>query len=133
MTPEQLAQSGTEHAHQSAVFAWANFNKVQYPELEHMFAIPNGGSRGDNAKSRAIRGATMKAEGVKSGVPDIMLPVIRRGYCGLFIEMKKIGGTLDKNQKDDWHPFLLKQGYCVTTCWGWTQATEALQWYLGKD
>lgn len=131
MTPEQLARSGSEHAHQTALFAWANFQKVRLPELQHMFAIPNGGPRGDDERSRKIRGANLKAEGVKSGVPDIMLPVVRRGYCGLFIEMKKIGGTLDKAQKDDWHPFLAQQGYCVTTCYGWEQATQALEWYLG--
>lgn len=131
MTPEQLAKNGSEHGHQTALFAWSVLQRVRYPELEHMFAIPNGGSRGDDQRSRTIRGAILKAEGVKSGVPDIMLPVCRRGYCGLFIEMKKIGGQLDKNQKDDWHPFLTKQGYCVTTCYGWQQAVQALEWYLG--
>lgn len=132
MTPEQSASSGTEHGHQVAVFIWAQQNRPQYPDLEHMFAIPNGGSRGDDKRSRMIRGAQLKAEGVKPGVPDIMLPTPRRGYAGLFIEMKKPDGTLDKAQKDDWHPYLMGQHYYVATCYSWQEAVQCLQWYLGE-
>ena len=80
ITPEGLAAAGTEHAHQKAIFCWAanNFNK--WPELQLMFAIPNGGTRGDDKKSRTIRGGKLKAEGVKAGVPDIFLPVPRHKY-----------------------------------------------------
>lgn len=35
------------------------------PELKWLHAIANGGARGDNEKSRAIRGGQLKAEGVK--------------------------------------------------------------------
>lgn len=44
------------------------------PALEWFHAIPNGGSRGDDDKSRKIRGAQLKAEGVRQGVADTFLP-----------------------------------------------------------
>lgn len=113
MTPDQLAKSGTEHAHQVALFAWAavatqhgfNVAKVwadtgildkEYSEakgvscLKWLHAIHNQG-HGD-----AIRGGRAKAEGVRAGIPDIFLPYpakmnIYQNIChhGLYIEMKK--------------------------------------------
>lgn len=96
MTPDQLAKSGTEHAHQRALFAWANMAKrygigvaeldksytdkgyahitlqnLHYPipQLKWLHAIHNQG-HGD-----AIRGSKAKAEGVKAGILDINLPI----------------------------------------------------------
>ena len=64
----------TEHIEQALLFKWATFSSGKYPELEYMFAIPNGGYR------HYRTAADLKSEGVKSGVPDIMLPVARGGY-----------------------------------------------------
>lgn len=87
-------RSGAEHAHQAAIFMWANMavrfgyhvanHKEAYtvqgwalknargdliPKLKWLHAIHNQG-HGD-----AIRGAKAKAEGVKAGVFDMFLPV----------------------------------------------------------
>jgi hypothetical protein len=89
-------KSGKEHAHQAALFMWANMvhrygltaakYKASYekagvaaqyhaahrdtvPQLKWLHAIHNQG-HGD-----AIRGAKAKAEGVKAGVSDLFLPV----------------------------------------------------------
>lgn len=35
----------TEHIEQALLFKWAAFSSGKYPELEYMFAIPNGGYR----------------------------------------------------------------------------------------
>ena len=56
----------SEHAHQVALFDWANLHLGRMPELAAMYAIPNGGAR-----SKATAGK-LKAEGVKAGVPDIV-------------------------------------------------------------
>lgn len=124
MSPEQLAKSGSEHGHQVAVFVWVRANVRKEPLLDWLFAIPNGGQR------NAATAGRLKAEGVKSGVPDLMLPVPRKNYAGLFIEMKKLDGKLDKNQKDVWIPFLTGQHYYVGVCYGWEQAVDCLKWYL---
>lgn len=78
-------RSGSEHAAQTALFGWAAMPDVQikYPELQWMFAIPNGGLRDK------ITASNLKAEGVKEGVSDIFLPVPRGSWAGLFIEMKR--------------------------------------------
>lgn len=129
ITPEQLAKSNTEDAHQMALFCWCNLNLELYPELRWLFAIPNGGLRDK------ITAGKLKATGVKSGVPDICLPVPRRGLHGLFIELKrpksigKAAGSPSDNQID-WKNYLIGNGYTVKVCWGWEEARDFLIWYL---
>jgi len=123
MTPEQLAKAGTEHAHQCAVMCWAANNFTTWPLLKLLFAIPNGGERNPIVAGR------LKAEGVKSGVPDLFLPVARHGFHGLFIEMKKPKGTIGPNQPQ-WEADLKAQGYGHLFSYGWEQAASALEWWL---
>ena len=124
MTPEQLAKANTEHAHQVALMAWCAINFRRLPKLKLLFAIPNGGER------NPIVAARMKAEGVRSGVPDLMLPVARHGMHGLFIEMKKPRtGTVSEKQ-DQWHNDLRGEGFAVAVCYGWQEAVECLErWF----
>lgn len=127
MSPEQIAAAGTEHSHQAALFCWAAQNSDKYPELKWMYAIPNGGQRDMVTASR------LKAEGVKSGVSDVCLPVARDSemgrYHGLYIEMKKPGGRESQNQKD-FGAFLAKQGYFYTMCDHWEEARDTIIAYF---
>lgn len=131
LTPEYLAKTGTEHAEQMALMQWTVLNLKRFPNLDLLFAIPNGGDR-----SRSVA-AALKAEGVKSGVPDLFLPVPMGQFAGLWIEMKKRGlsthangGRLDNQVK--WHPRLIEQHYAVVTCYGWDYAVVAIEaYYLG--
>jgi len=122
----------SEHIEQRNLFLWAKdcVNLNIYPELEMMFAIPNVSYGG--GKANLIRGAKLKAEGRKSGVPDIFLPVARRSYNGLFIEMKASDGRVSDNQKD-WINKLQGQGYLAEVCIGCQQAEELIEWYLNED
>lgn len=168
-SPWGLASSGTEHGHQAALFAfanravwaglecadtpqaWAHSSEIAkawaehasfpvmpdiVPALRWLHAIPNGGERG-----KASAG-NMKAEGVKSGVADIFLPVpydVTAGYThdddnrhGLYIEMKRVNGVpsdLSQQQKD-FGAFVLSQGYAW--CWakGWLDAKAKLCAYM---
>lgn len=159
MTPDDLAKAGTEHAHQRALFAWANMAALygfdyanndlaydartreslslwamQYPDLKRLFAIHNQG-HGDQ-----IRGARAKAEGVKAGVPDIMLPLPRfenggAWHAGLFIELKrpkdgkKAKGRASETQ-NDWIPYLCEAGYIAKVAIGWREAADIIQAYV---
>lgn len=70
--------SSPEHAIQCAYFRWAR----QHPVARRAFAVPNGGHR-------HIRvAAKLKAEGVRAGVLDVLLPVARGGAHSLWIEFK---------------------------------------------
>lgn len=124
ITPEQLASSGSEDGEQLALFCWIALNQKTYPLLMRCFAIPNGGFR------NIREAAKLKAMGVRNGVSDIMFPVPRGNWYGLFIELKKIkGGTTSEEQKD-WIAFLKSQGYGATVCLGWIAARDTLVSYL---
>jgi len=132
LTPGQLAKSGTEHAHQVALFCWAQQNTKHYPELSCMYAIPNGGQR-----NKAVA-ANLKAEGVKAGVPDICLPVRKSHSGSLYVELKrpvnsrKSGrkkGTVQQVQSE-FMDKLKSTGQSVIVCYGWESAAEAILSYL---
>jgi hypothetical protein len=106
----------TEAQEQIAVMKWAELQSNKYPELKLLFHIPNGSK-------------LFKAMGLKSGVPDLFLPVARQCYHGLFIEMKTSKGVLSKNQ--EWWLFeLQKQGYRVDIARSFEEAIEGLKEYL---
>jgi hypothetical protein len=128
MTPEQLAKSGSEHAHQSALFCWAALptTLVVWPMLRWMFAIPNGGER--NIKVAA----QMKAEGVKAGVPDVFLPFPVGEWHGLFIEMKKKPNNLTDEQLK-FGQAAIEIGYCCGVCYSWEDARTIIVSYIAGE
>lgn len=79
----------------------------------------------------------MKAQGVKPGVADVLLPV-RRGPCsGLYIEMKKpaqrpkrggAGGVTA--EQTEFGAFVQGQGFGWCVCYSWTEAVEVIVQYL---
>jgi hypothetical protein len=123
--PEDLAKAGTEHAHQSALFCWAALPDIQekYPALRWMFAIPNGGERNPKVA------AQMKAEGVKSGVLDIFLPVPKGQYHGLFIEMK-VGKNKPSDNQTLFATHATCMGYRCALCYSWEAARDKIAEYL---
>lgn len=94
-----------------------------------MHAIPNGGSRGDNERARMIRGASLKAEGVKPAVSDIFLPVPLWGWHGFYIEMKRPGEKARPDQQK-FIEDMRARGYAAMVCDHWEKARDAiLQYY----
>ncbi|MBF0214202.1 MAG: VRR-NUC domain-containing protein [Magnetococcales bacterium] len=118
-----------EHVEQTHLFQWAAIPVVrqQYPELEMMFAIPNGGAR------TGIAGALMKAEGVKKGVPDILLPVKRGGHSGLFVEMKRRKHGVVSEDQNWWIANLEENGFMAVVVKGFDEARTMIEWYLGLE
>ena len=121
LTPEQIAAPGTEHAEQSALFAWIA-QQTDYPELKLAFAIPNGGLRDK------VTAARLKAEGAKAGVWDIFLPVPRGRWHGLFIEMKVGRNKLTRAQVDFMED--IDSDYLFEICFDWVEASEAFITYI---
>ena len=113
----------SEHLVQAALFDWAQRAAVTYPELELLFAIPNGGHRHLSVAKK------LKKEGVRAGVPDIFLPVARSPYHGLFIEMKFKKNGPTKGQRL-WLTNLSIQGYCCTLQRDWEEASQFIVSYL---
>ena len=116
----------SESEEQQMLMEWAEIMQRRIPELRLLFHIPNGGAR-----SKATAGK-LKAEGVKTGVPDLFLPVARGGFYGLFIEMKIKPNKTTENQ-DKWIAALKEQGYAVEVCYGWRAASQVLEAYLKNN
>jgi hypothetical protein len=113
-----------ERPHQVALIKWVRTVRDIYPVLKLLYAVPNGGDR----NLRVAR--KLKAEGVLAGVADLCLPAARRGYHGLYIEMKSEEGAATEEQKE----FLRgvsAEGYCAVIAQGVDEARAALEWYLG--
>lgn len=113
----------SEHAEQTALIQWTTYAQANLPELGLLFAIPNGGKR------HPAVAASMKKEGVKRGVPDLMMPVARCGMHGLFLEMKAEDGKLSTEQKR-WRDMLIAQGYGVAVAYNFDDARVILEDYL---
>jgi hypothetical protein len=114
----------SEHQEQVALFQWAKAMEPQYPELALLFAVPNAGNRHIGYARK------MKAEGLKSGVPDLFLPTPRGTSHGLFIELKRLsGGQVSATQKQ-WLTELAQQGYQTVVARGWVCASEQIMNYL---
>lgn len=116
-------KSTNEDKEQIALMRWAGYQIKKYPELAMLFHIPNGGYR------HPATAARMKLLGVKSGVPDICLPVARGEYHGLWIELKA-GRNKPTQLQVAWHMNLSAKGYRVAVCWGWEAARDVIEEYL---
>lgn len=114
----------SEHDEQRGVITWAKLMQPRYPELYWLHAIPNGGLR------NKIVAAKMKAEGMKAGVPDLFLPVSRKGYHGLYIEMKRRDGGKPTDKQKTWIHGLNEQGYLALICHGAQTAIKQILKYL---
>lgn len=122
ITPEDLA-GASEGSQQKALMAWAALSVGKYPQLKWLVHIPNGGTRN-------IREAVeLKAQGVKAGVPDLMLPWPNRSFAGLFIEMK-YGRNKTSTEQDEWLAYLSSVGYMTSVQWDWIGARDLLLDYL---
>ncbi len=115
----------TEAQHQQYLIKWTQQESVRrkYPCLKLLFHIPN------ERYCTPQQGATLKRMGVKSGVPDMCLPVSRGKYHGLYIEMKNEKGKSSANQKW-WIDELLSQDYLAVECKSWKSAAETIESYL---
>jgi hypothetical protein len=101
--------------------------ELRYPEVFALiFHVPNGGHR---HKLVAIK---LKQQGVKAGVPDLVLPMARGGYFGLFIEFKATppyDADTSASQSACIRA-LNAQGYLAIVCRGHADAMKQLRAYL---
>jgi len=100
---------------------------LRYPTAAKLiYHVPNGGHR---HKLVAIK---LKEQGVKAGVPDLVLPMARGGYFGLYIEFKAMppfDAPVSASQ-DAYIQALTEQGYLAIVCRGHIDALEAIRAYL---
>ena len=109
----------TEDNEQRQLIQWAK----TIPEGQFLYHIPNENAAGQKW------GIRNKQLGVRSGVPDLCLPIPAGGYHGMYIEMKTKSGTTSE-QQDRWLSALNAFGYRAVVCHGWEEARDAIIGYL---
>lgn len=122
----RAAITPTEHEEQVALFQWAEAHEGEHEELKLLFAVPNGGYR------PMTTAAQLKAEGVRSGVPDCCLPVARGRFHSLWIEMKRKPNTTSDAQRA-WLDALRRYGHCAVVCWSANEAINSIISYLEQE
>ena len=126
----------TEHQEQAALIAWwSTYAKTKQLDPRLLFAIPQA------AKRSYALASYMKAEGLRAGVPDLMLAIPRTGtiynkgvipimlFAGLFIELKRIGGKPTPDQLA-YADLLRRQGFSVVIAYGFEESRRAITGYL---
>lgn len=107
-----------EDAEQQVLAKWLDMHKINW------FHPPNGGDRNQ------IVGRKLKLQGVKRGVPDVMIvdpPPASPENVGTAIELKRLkGGRLTKDQKR-WLEILKSRGWVVAVCRGADEAVKLLE------
>ncbi|VVM59610.1 VRR-NUC domain-containing protein [Pseudomonas fluorescens] len=101
--------------------------ELRYPAVfELMYHVPNGGHR-----VKAVAGK-LKAQGVKAGIPDLVLTMARGGFFGLYIEFKATPPN-DAPISTSQHSRICKlneQGYLAVVCRGHFDTIEQIRAYL---
>jgi hypothetical protein len=124
----------TEHDEQASIIEWASRMQLERPELGLLFAIPNGAKlpyrKDAHGRRYSPQAQKLKAEGLRSGVPDLFLPVARGGFHGMFIELK-VGRNRPSEVQAEYLDRLAEQGYYAAVCWGAEDAIGAILAYLG--
>ena len=94
-----------------------------FPALALLHHIPNGELRDGKTALR------LRRMGVLKGIPDLNLPVARKGYTGLWMELKIPSGVIAPYQVAV-QGMLRKEGHKVLTIRSVDEAIEALKEYL---
>jgi hypothetical protein len=114
------------HIESSIQQACVRWFRLQYPELSRLlFAVPNGGARG---KFEAVR---LKAEGVVSGVSDILFLYPSGKYHCLCIEFKtKEKSSKQRESQIEWQKDVESVGNMYVICRSFEQFRTIIETYL---
>lgn len=120
-----------EHNHQVWLVRWAHATSLPpASDVEsgsrvscYLLAIPNGGARD------AREGMRLKAEGVKPGVSDLLLPLRRAGFAGLWLELKAPGEKPNPKQRA-WLERMKLAGYRSEWRDNWVDAAAVIAEYV---
>lgn len=82
-------------------------------------------------KTSPAAGARLKAKGVKSGVPDVMIFKAVLSYVGLAIELKIKPNKVSENQKK-WLETLERNEWAVKVCYSIEEVMDTVEKYI-KD
>ena len=108
-----------EHQTQCACVQWF---RLAYPKFL-IYSIPNA------RKVSKVQGARLVSEGVVSGLPDLHIPIAKKGFHGLYIEMKAGKNKPSPNQITIMDK-LRNEGYKCVVCWNLDEFMKEVKDYL---
>lgn len=117
MVPKMICP--TEDDEQITFVDWCHLFKI-----DDFFAIPNGGSR------HPAEAKKLKRMGTKRGVPDIHLHIPIYPYHGLYVEMKRIEGSVISPEQKAKIARLNELGYLTLVAHGFVRASSIVKRYL---
>jgi len=127
----------SEASLQIACVEWFDYQFSRYKKL--LWAVPNGEKRDSKTvfrKGKTVRysptGGKVKKMGARAGVLDLQLAIARKGFHGLFIEMKYGKGRLSPEQKE-YIELLTEQGYYCVVCNELLLFKSIITNYLGEN
>jgi hypothetical protein len=110
-----------EDYEQIVVATWLSKSNIPF------YHIPNGGRR------NMLEALKFKRMGVKAGIPDICIPVARKGYHGAYGELKRLVGGRVSEAQEYWMEELKRQGYYVFVGKGADEFIQQVKNYLGAS
>lgn len=132
----KVSPSGEVYATETEVQkAFVRRIEIVWPKIRpYLFSIPNGAQLAGHVTKKGfpVAASILKAEGMTSGVSDLMLALPRHGYAGLFMETKTIVGTASPEQK----AFLKQQteaGYATVIFRSADEGFEMVRAYLNGE
>ncbi len=98
---------------------------IEYCDLKGIpiYHIANEGKR------TRYTGDLLKRMGMRTGFPDLCVPVPKGKYHGFYIEMKSASGKPTKDQIS-WLKRLKTQGYATAICYGADEAIQIIEKYI---
>lgn len=124
--PNPFQPKVTEHDIQASLFSYIEQHKYSFPQLETIFAIPNGmWIAGSGGRKFALINK-YKSEGLTPGIPDVLLPLPSADgkWNLLFLETKRPNESLNPNQKKI-HALFAKHKIRVEI---WTDLLQAINY-----
>lgn len=109
----------SEHQIQVSVFHWL---RAVHPRVI-AYAVPNA------ARRSMAQAAWLKAEGMRAGIPDIVIAAPRGGFHGFYLELKTRTGKLSDSQRGMLLD-LASEGYACGLARSVDDAIELINTYL---
>jgi len=99
--------------------------RARYPEA--LYTISPSGNKLSRTEAERF-----KAMGYTAGTPDLMLFEPRKGFHGLFIEMKARSGARVSEAQEAFITRLRERGYAVAVAFGADEAKKTIDAYMAK-
>ena len=109
------------------------------PLQDYSYMVPNGTQLGGGRSRRAQYMASLKAQGLRPGVSDLVVAYPVKGYHGAYIEMKRVPAAYKgpaalrsavKQDQIDWLTLMRSVGYWAAIAYGADQFKSLMDSYL---